>query len=98
MPALVEGLASGCTDHPLTSGIPYGILWARLETAAHLAKQSMQGFKFQVHKANHYRPTLIQSDVELLLKVLDFYAEQHPHPRRAIEMASNIRNHWRPAD
>ena len=54
--------------------------------------------KFQVHEVNHYRPTLIQSDVELLLKVLDFYAEQHPHPRRAIEMASNIRNHWRPAD
>lgn len=54
--------------------------------------------KFQVHEANQYRPTLIQSDVELLLKVLDFYATRHPHPRRAIEMASNIRNHWRPVD
>ena len=37
MRGLVEGLGSGCTDCPLTSGIPYGILRARLETAAHLA-------------------------------------------------------------
>ena len=36
-----EGLGSACTDCPLTSGIPYGILWARLETAAHLANQIM---------------------------------------------------------
>ncbi len=41
MPALAEGLASACIDCPLTSGIPYGILWARLETAAHLANQIM---------------------------------------------------------
>jgi len=36
-----EGPGSACTDCPLTSGIPYGILRARLETAAHLANQIM---------------------------------------------------------
>ena len=41
MPALAEGLGSACIDCPLTSGIPYGILWTRLETAAHLTNQIM---------------------------------------------------------
>ena len=51
---------------------------------------------FKFTEAKHYKPTLLQSDIDLMLQVLDFYIEHHPKPRMAVEMASNIRNHWKP--
>ena len=50
--------------------------------------------RFEFTEAKHYKPTLLQSDIDLMLKVLDYYIENHPKPRMAVEMASNIRNHW----
>ena len=55
-------------------------------------------FKFKFSEAVQFKPTLLQSDIELLLTVLDYYSEHHPKPRRAVEMASNIRNHWKPEE
>ena len=50
----------------------------------------MKALRFEFTEAKHYRPTLLQSDIDLMLQVLDYYIEHHPKPRMAVEMASNI--------
>ena len=52
--------------------------------------------KFVFTEDRPYKPTLYQSDIDLMLRVLDYYVEHHPKPRMAVEMASNIRNYWKP--